>query len=1631
MTYRKLAPWILSGILIVGSLTARADDPPAQPIDADYTAKIREYTTEPFFLTEFVDHLPSSKDVPSPQKALGYVVGAPEKLTYTKEIYAYFRALAAATPRVKVWTIGKSEGGREMILAAISSEENLKHIEAYQRITAKLADPRKSTDTEIADQVRAGKPFYWLSGSIHSPETGSPEMLMELAYRLAVEDSDHIQAIRKNAIVLITPVVEVDGRDRMVDIYHYRKANPGKQAPSLLYWGKYVAHDNNRDAMGMALALSNVMMKTFLEWHPQVFHDLHESVPYLYTSTGTGPYNSWLDPIVVSEWQKLAYHEIEGMTRRGVPGVWTHGFYDGWAPNYMFYIANGHNAIGRFYETFGNSGADTRERKLPDSSTSRTWYRPNPPLPKVKWSMRNNVNMQQSALLLALKYVADNREEFLNNFALKSKRSIAKARTEGPAAWIIPNDGKRPALAAQLARLLQRQGAEIHRLERETEVKVARPSPARERQTAKAASETAQAATPKAEAAKTQSQKVAAGSYVVRMDQPYCRMVDMMLDTQYYSTADPRPYDDTGWTFGPLRNVATLRIVDPSILDAPMTLIDGEVRATGSVEGNGSAWYVLNANAEPALASLRFRLKDVAMFASEEPFEAEGLKFNAGSFLIPSAGNPEDLLSQLKLATSSLGLVAHAIGSEIKAKRHKISVPRIALLHTWVNTQNDGWFRLALDECEIPYSYISDHDIRANANLKSKYDVIVFPPVTSSLPTLINGVRKRLLDDGTDFGGPVPFKNTEVTPNLGGVDDTEDIRGGLGFEGLAHLKTFVENGGVFVPITASAGLPVGLGMIEHVSIAEPRQLQANGSVLRAGVQDKGSPIAYGYDDSVALYFNQAPVFRVSLAGGGGGGRGGAGGQGGESGGRTTGRGSTTDPDIPQGRPLREFERESTLSPAERELHIEPEVREFLAGTILPPRMWPRVVVRWSDEKDLWVSGMLAGGSELAGTPAIIDVPLGKGHVVLFGNNPMWRHETHGSFMLLLNTALHHDHLNAGRNQPEGERRMVRQYTIQQFLATTAVSGPSFSPDGKTVLFTSDASGIPNAYTVPFEGGSLSPRTQSTSDSTYAVSFFPRDDRFLYTHDRGGDENNHLFVHGSKGETDLTPGSKLKAISSGWSRDDSSLNVLTNERDARFFDVYRFNAETLDRLLIYKDTTGYQVADISGDGRWIALGKPKSTADSDIYVWDTRQSQITHLTPHEKPAQYRPSEFDPDSKWLYYLTNAGGEFTRVRRYELATGKHEDVESADWDIQFTQFSREGHYRVSAVNDDGRTIIRVHDTKTGRSVPMPKLPDGDITSLVFSRDEERMIVTLVGDRSPANLYAAKVGASEATRLTDSLSKEIDPEDLVDSKVVRFKASDGLSIPSILYMPRQASPEDKVPALVWVHGGPGGQTRKGYSAFIQYLVNHGYAVLGINNRGSSGYGQTFFTADDRKHGHEPLRDCVEAKAYLAKMPNIDPDRIGIIGGSYGGYMVLAALAFQPEEFAVGVDIFGVSNWLRTLESIPPYWESQRLALYEEIGDPVKDRAMLREISPVFHADKICRPLMVLQGQNDPRVIKPESDDIVAAVKKSGVPVEYIVFSDEGHGFTKKKNQIEGYQTVLTFLDKHLKESKPAKATK
>lgn len=976
---------LVTALLILSVATALAQVPPlknvkasaktdqpaaklAQPVDREYTESIVKNTTDKMFLTEFVDHLPSSAKVPSPAKVLGYPIGTPNKLTYTADQYRYYRELEKASPRVRTFiSPEKSEQGRDQMLIVVSDEANLAKLNRYKEITAKLGDPRGINDDLAKQLVAEGKAIYWASGSIHSPETGSPEMLMELAYRLAVEETPFIQEIRKNAIIMITPTLEVDGRDTMVDLYNYRKANEGKRSPGLIYWGKYVAHDNNRDSLGMALALSRNQMAHFLDFHPTVLHDLHESVPFLYTSTGTGPYNAWLDPIVIDEWQALAYYEIEEMTKRGVPGVWTHGFYDGWAPNYMFYVANGHNSIGRFYETYGNGGADTQVRTV-GAQSGRDWFRPNPPLPRVTWSLRNNINLQQSALLLAMNHVANNKEKFLNNFYLKSKRSVGKARTEGPAAYVMPASETRPAQQADLLNVLKLQGIEVRRLISDVE---------------------------------TKEGKFGAGSYVVRMDQPYSRMADMLLDTQYYNPADPRPYDDTGWTLGPLHNVKTVRVKDAKILDAKMTETSGPIKAQAKSEGTGAAGTIVNHTGESAIAQLRYRLKDVKFSSAQASFKIGDKNFNAGSYVIKADGNPSDVSDRVKKEASDLGLTVTAVDKLPDVATHPVSVPRIALVHTWLNTQDEGWFRIEFERLGIPYDYVSDQTIGRTPNLREKYDVIIFGPIRTSAQNIVRGVAKF-----SEKEPPIPWKRSDVTPNFGrSPDQTDDIRGGLGIQGVANLQSFIQSGGLFITIADNASLPIDFGITSGVTIqTDARLFQARGSVLNTVFADRKSPISYGYDETLAVYFNQSPLLNVAAIGQGGpgGGGGGGGGQGAPATGRPSGRGSVDDPDIVQGRTPPDMTLPApTPDPSQ----------------IPPLEMRPRVVLRFAPEKELFVSGMLTGGSELAGKAAVVDVPVGLGHVVMFANNPMWRHETHGSFSLLFNAILNYDNLGVGRSEP--------------------------------------------------------------------------------------------------------------------------------------------------------------------------------------------------------------------------------------------------------------------------------------------------------------------------------------------------------------------------------------------------------------------------------------------------------------------------------------------------------------------------------------------------------------------------------------------------------------------------------------
>lgn len=600
---------------------------------------------------------------------------------------------------------------------------------------------------------------------------------------------------------------------------------------------------------------------------------------------------------------------------------------------------------------------------------------------------------------------------------------------------------------------------------------------------------------------------------------------------------------------------------------------------------------------------------------------------------------------------------------------------------------------------------------------------------------------------------------------------------------------------------------------------------------------------------------------------------------------------------------------------------------------------------------------------------------------------------------------------------------VPQYTIEQFMDKVSIFGGSLSSDESKILVAADRTGIFNLYTVPVAGGEMTQITFSDSNSIFPVSFFPKDDRILFSSDQAGNEISHIYLLDENGNVkDLTPWEGARSDFAGWLYDDESFLFSSNKRNPYFMDYYEMTVDGFESKMIFQNDSGYYLGDISNDEKYMAFEKVITEHNTDVYLYDREKDQIKLITPHEGDVAAAPVTFSPDSKSLYMATNEGSEFLYLVRYDIASGSIEKVAEFEWDIMYAYLSRTGKYRVLGINNDARTEIQVLDTESGKMVQLPKLPDADITSVGISRSENLMTFYVNGSRSPSNLYVLDLRTNEYKKLTESMTSQIDPDNLVDAEIVRYKSFDDLQIPALLYKPHQIKPGEKAPAIVMVHGGPGGQARIGYSSTVQYLVNHGYVVIDVNNRGSSGYGKTFFKADDMRHGADDLDDCVYAKNFLATLGYVDTSKVAIMGGSYGGYIVLAALTFRPTAFAAGADLYGISNWVRTLESIPPYWEAFRQALYVEMGDPAADRDYLLSISPLFHADSIQRPLIVLQGANDPRVLQAESDEIVAAARENNVQVEYIVFEDEGHGFLKKQNQIDSRKAILAFLDSHLK---------
>lgn len=904
--------------------------------------KIREYTTEPEFLPESVSYVPDSETVPSPTEVLGHLAGAPDELSRVSQVHGYFRALDEASDRVQVQVAGTTEEGREILVALISDAGNLADLGRYREITARLGDPRATSREDARRLAEEGKVFYYLLGGLHSTETGSPEMLMELAYRLAVSEKPEIRAIRENAIILITPVVEPDGRDRMVDWYyrHVRDRDlPWEELASIdspPYWGHYVFHDNNRDGIQITQALTRAVNDTFWAFQPQVMHDLHESLPLLYISTGHGPYSRALDPVTISQWTQIGHHEAGGLAAQGLPGVWTFGFWDGWWPGYLVSVANNHHGMGRFYETFGNTSAGTFERDLSETRylgkpvTEVQWYRPWPPEKKVRWSLRNNTNYMQAAVLEALGFAALNRRELLESFWIKGARSLEKGRTEGPYAWIFPPEQRDPGRLAHLVNQLRAHRIEVHRLTGPWSQK---------------------------------GKSWPAGSYVVRMDQPYRNAAVNFLEEQKFPADEPNPpYDDVAWTFPLIYGVDGTRIDERSVYEAAMEPVDGPVAAPGAVTGTGDL-FLLRDTGQTSLLEARLLLAAHQVDAAETGFDAGGVRYPAGSWIVQA---PRETVEK---AARRFGLSFTAVTTLPEVRRHLVDLPRLGLLHTWVATQDAGWARYTLDRAGMKYELVSDTDLR-RGGLSGRFDVLLFPSSSGNFTGMVHGLDPKY--------GPLAYTRTEEFPSHGTPNASDDITGGMGFEGLMELQRFVRDGGVLIALANAGTLAVDGGLTRDVQRVPPAGFNTPGSEVRAKVLRPEHPIAYGYEELPSIFRGNGPIWDVSKRN-------------------------------------RQFAvlQFGTKSPEEDEKKddaagdIEEEEIEEEGGSSMASSSGSTGNAAKEDKKDkrLVLSGFVRGEDVVDGKPAILDVPVGKGRVILFAFNPLHRHLNLSDFRFVYNALL--------------------------------------------------------------------------------------------------------------------------------------------------------------------------------------------------------------------------------------------------------------------------------------------------------------------------------------------------------------------------------------------------------------------------------------------------------------------------------------------------------------------------------------------------------------------------------------------------------------------------------------------------
>ena len=602
---------------------------------------------------------------------------------------------------------------------------------------------------------------------------------------------------------------------------------------------------------------------------------------------------------------------------------------------------------------------------------------------------------------------------------------------------------------------------------------------------------------------------------------------------------------------------------------------------------------------------------------------------------------------------------------------------------------------------------------------------------------------------------------------------------------------------------------------------------------------------------------------------------------------------------------------------------------------------------------------------------------------------------------------------------------LKVYGIEDFFDNVSISGGYFSTDEEKIIFSSNQSGIFNVYEANIQTGKINQLTASNKESFFVKAYVPNSNDFIYSADNEGNEINHLFLKKEDDTViDLTPNENEKSVFYKWSNDNQFLYFLSNKRDSRYFDLYKMKIGQWTPEIIYKNEDNFSLSDISNDEKYLLLSNSITTSENKFYLFDINENKRIEIS--SLPGSYSSAGFTNDNKSFLYITDINNEFSYLNKYDIKSMQSSVIYETEWDVMYSYLSKNEKYRIIGVNEDGKNSVKVIEVDTNLPIKFPSFNNEDISSVNFSESEQKIRLTVGSSKMPNDLFVYDIEAETLKKITNSLNPKINSKSLVSAQVIRYKSFDGLEIPAIYYKPLSASKNNKVPALVWVHGGPGGQSRMGFNPLIQYLTNNGYAILAVNNRGSSGYGKSFYKMDDKNHGEKDLQDCIWGKKWLQKQEYIDENKIGIIGGSYGGYMTMAAMTFTPDEFMVGVNIFGVTNWIRTLKSIPTFWEASRKALYNELGDPyTSDSIRLKKISPLFHADKVINPVMVLQGANDPRVLQIESDEIVEELIKNDIPVEYVVFEDEGHGFRKKENQIEGYRKIESFLDVYLKTSK------